>query len=255
MNPFLAEIIGTAILIILGGGVVANVILNKTKGQNSGWIVITMGWGMAVFTAVFIVGQFSGAHINPAVTLGLAVAGLFDWGMVPGYFGAQFLGAFIGAILVYLTYRDHFAATEDPGINLAVFSAIPEIRNYTSNTITEIIGTFVLIFGVLYLASPGFISMEGDLLESIVLNGQEIGFGLGALSALPVGLLVLAIGLSLGGPTGYAINPARDLGPRIAHAILPIPHKGDNDWAYSWVPVIGPCVGAVLAALLYLLIS
>ena len=255
MNPFLAEIIGTAILIILGGGVVANVILNKTKGQNSGWIVITMGWGMAVFTAVFIVGQFSGAHINPAVTLGLAVAGLFDWGMVPGYFGAQFLGAFIGAILVYLTYRDHFAATEDPGINLAVFSAIPEIRNYTSNTITEIIGTFVLIFGVLYLASPGFISMEGELLESIVLNGQEIGFGLGALSALPVGLLVLAIGLSLGGPTGYAINPARDLGPRIAHAILPIPNKGDNDWAYSWVPVIGPCVGAVLAALLYLLIS
>lgn len=255
MNPFLAEIIGTAILIILGGGVVANVILNKTKGHNSGWIVITMGWGMAVFTAVFIVGQFSGAHINPAVTLGLAVAGLFDWGMVPGYFGAQFLGAFIGAILVYLTYRDHFAATEDPGINLAVFSTIPEIRNYTSNTITEIIGTFVLIFGVLYLASPGFISMEGDLLESIVLNGQEIGFGLGALSALPVGLLVLAIGLSLGGPTGYAINPARDLGPRIAHAILPIPNKGDNDWAYSWVPVIGPCVGAVLAALLYLLIS
>lgn len=255
MNPFLAEIIGTAILIILGGGVVANVILNKTKGHNSGWIVITMGWGMAVFTAVFIVGQFSGAHINPAVTLGLAVAGLFDWGMVPGYFGAQFLGAFIGAILVYLTYRDHFAATEDPGINLAVFSTIPEIRNYTSNTITEIIGTFVLIFGVLYLASPGFISMEGELLESIVLNGQEIGFGLGALSALPVGLLVLAIGLSLGGPTGYAINPARDLGPRIAHAILPIPNKGDNDWAYSWVPVIGPCVGAVLAALLYLLIS
>src|SRR5690625_1321959 len=202
MNPFLAEIIGTAILIILGGGVVANVILNKTKGQNSGWIVITMGWGMAVFTAVFIVGQFSGAHINPAVTLGLAVAGLFDWGMVPGYFGAQFLGAFIGAILVYLTYRDHFAATEDPGINLAVFSTIPEIRNYTSNTITEIIGTFVLIFGVLYLASPGFISMEGELLESIVLNGQEIGFGLGALSALPVGLLVLAIGLSLAVPPG-----------------------------------------------------
>lgn len=255
MNPFLAEIIGTAILIVLGGGVVANVILNKTKGHDSGWIVITMGWGMAVFTAVFIVGQFSGAHINPAVTLGLAVAGLFDWGMVPGYFGAQFLGAFIGAILVYLTYRDHFAATEDPGTNLAVFSTIPEIRNYTSNTITEIIGTFVLIFGVLYLASPGFISMEGDLLESIVLNGQEIGFGLGALSALPVGLLVLAIGLSLGGPTGYAINPARDLGPRIAHAILPIPNKGDNDWAYSWVPIIGPCVGAVLAALLYLLIS
>src|SRR5690625_3763723 len=167
MNPCLAESIGTAILISLGGGVVANGILNKTKGHTSGWIVIPMSWGMADFTAVCIVGPFSGAHLDPGVHLGLAVAGLFDWGMVPGSFGAQFLGAFVGAILVYLTYRDHFAATEDPGINLAVFSTIPEIRNYTSNTITEIIGTFVLIFGVLYLASPGFISMEGDLLESI----------------------------------------------------------------------------------------
>src|SRR5690554_3795540 len=172
MNPILAEIIGTAILIILGGGVVANVVLNKTKGHDSGWIVITMGWGMAVFTAVFIVGQFSGAHINPAVTLGLAVTGLFDWGMVPGYFGAQFLGAFIGAVCVYLAYKDHFTATDDGGTKLAVFSTAPEIRNYTSNVMTETIGTFILVFGVLYLASPGFLNLDGELLESIVLNGE-----------------------------------------------------------------------------------
>lgn len=255
MNPFLAEIIGTAILILFGGGVVANVILNKTKGHNSGWIVITWGWAMGVFTAVFVVGQFSGAHINPAVTLGLAIAGLFEWGMVPGYFAAQVLGGFIGAVLVYIAYKDHFAATEDGGIKLAVFSTAPEIRKYPSNVITETIGTFILIFGVLYLVSPGFISIDGEMLETIVLDGQEVGFGLGALSALPVALLVLGIGLALGGPTGYAINPARDLGPRIAHAILPIPQKGTSDWAYSWVPVVGPLIGGALAAWLYLLIS
>ncbi len=255
MNPFLAEIVGTAILILFGGGVVANVILNKTKGHNSGWIVITWGWAMGVFTAVFVVGQFSGAHINPAVTIGLAITGLFEWGMVPGYFAAQLLGAFAGAVLVYIAYRDHFAATENAGVKLAVFSTAPEIRNYSSNLMTEIIGTFILVFGVLYLVSPGFINIDGELLETIVLDGQEVGFGLGALSALPVALLVLGIGLALGGPTGYAINPARDLGPRIAHAILPISQKGSNDWSYSWVPVAGPLAGAALAGFLYLLVS
>lgn len=254
MNPFLAEVIGTAILILMGCGVVANVILNKTKGNSSGWIVITWGWGIAVFTAVYVVGQFSGAHINPAVTLGLATAGLFEWSMVPLYFLAQTIGAFIGAALVWLAYKDHFSQTDDQGVKLGVFSTIPEIRKYPSNTLTEAIGTFLLVFGVLYLSDPGFLSADGEFLDVIVIEGQEIGFGLGALSALPVGLLVLGIGLSLGGPTGYAINPARDLGPRIAHAILPIPNKGTNDWAYSWVPIIGPLAGAVLAAGLFLII-
>jgi glycerol uptake facilitator protein len=253
MSPIIAEIIGTAILILFGGGVVANVVLNKTKGNSSGWIVITWGWGMGVFIAVFTMGQFSGAHINPAVTVGLAVAGLFDWALVVPYIIAQTIGAFLGAVLVWLAYRDHFAATDDEGLNLAVFSTAPEIRNYSSNFITEVIGTFILIYAILYLSSPGFIDVDGELLSTIVIEGQEVGFGLGALSALPVGLLVLGIGLALGGPTGYAINPARDLGPRIAHAILPLPHKGSSDWAYSWVPVIAPIVGAALAAGLYLL--
>ena len=253
MSPFIAEIIGTAILILLGGGVVANVILNKTKGNGSGWIVITWGWGMAVFIAVFTMGQFSGAHINPAVTIGLAVAGLFEWGLVIPYIIAQTIGAFLGAVLVWLAYKDHFAATEDEDITLGVFSTAPAIRNYTSNFITEAIGTFILIYAILYLASPGFVDVDGELLSTIVIGGNEVGFGLGALSALPVGLLVFGIGLALGGPTGYAINPARDLGPRIAHAILPLSHKGSSDWAYSWVPVLGPFAGAVLAAGLYLL--
>jgi glycerol uptake facilitator protein len=251
MSPFLGEVIGTAILILLGNGVVANVVLNQTKGNNSGWIVITFGWGMAVFTAVFVVGQFSGAHINPAVTVGLATAGLFDWAMVPMYIGAQLLGAFIGAVLVWLAYKDHFAATEDGPAKLAVHSTGPAIRNTPSNFITEVIGTLMLVFGVFYLASPGFMGADGQMLEAITINGQQVGFGLGSLAALPVGLLVLAIGLSLGGPTGYAINPARDLGPRIAHAVLPIPNKGSSDWGYSWIPVVAPIVGGVLAALLF----
>lgn len=254
MSPFIAEVIGTAILMLLGSGVVANVILNKTKGNSSGWIVITVGWGMAVFVAVFTVGQFSGAHINPAVTLGLATAGLFDWGLVIPYILAQVLGAFIGSSLVWLAYKDHFDATDDGPTKLAVFSTIPAIRNYSSNFITEAIGTFMLVFGVLYIAAPGFLSVDGELLSVIVLNGEEVGFGLGALSALPVGLLVLGIGLSLGGPTGYAINPARDLGPRIAHALIPFSNKGSSDWAYSWVPIAGPSVGGVLAAALYLIL-
>jgi glycerol uptake facilitator protein len=253
MSPIIAEIIGTAILILFGGGVVANVVLNKTKGNSSGWIVITWGWGMGVFIAVFTMGQFSGAHINPAVTFGLAVAGLFEWALVIPYIIAQTFGAFLGAVLVWLAYKDHFEVTEDGPTKLAIFSTAPEIRNYPANFLTEVIGTFILVYGVLYLASPGFINTDGELLSTIVINGQEVGFGLGALSALPVGLLVLGIGLALGGPTGYAINPARDLGPRIAHAILPFSNKGSSDWAYSWVPVIAPLVGAALAAGLYLL--
>jgi glycerol uptake facilitator protein len=233
MNPFLGEVIGTAILILLGNGVVANVVLNGTKGQNSGWIVITWGWGMAVFVAVFTVAAFSGAHINPAVTVGLAIAGKFEWAGVPAYVGAQFLGAFIGSTLVWLLYRSHYAMTEDKDLKLATFCTGPAVRDTVSNLVNEIIGTFMLVFAVLFLA----VSV----------------FGLGALDALPVGLLVLGIGLSLGGTTGYAINPARDLGPRIMHAILPMPGgKRDSDWGYAWIPVVGPLIGAALAAFLYL---
>ncbi|MDX1653763.1 MAG: MIP/aquaporin family protein [Candidatus Competibacteraceae bacterium] len=233
MTPFVGEIIGTALLILLGNGVVANVVLEGTKGQNSGWIVITWGWGMAVFVAVFTVGVFSGAHINPAVTVGLAIAGKFEWVRVPAYIIAQFIGAFIGSALVWLVYRPHFAVTKDLDLKLAVFCTGPGIRNTTENLISEVIGTFVLVFTVLFLAVSTF--------------------GLGALDALPVGLLVLSIGLSLGGTTGYAINPARDLGPRIMHALLPIPGgKRDSDWGYWWIPVVGPIIGAVLAGLLYL---
>ncbi|MEX0773966.1 MAG: MIP/aquaporin family protein [Balneolales bacterium] len=255
MSPYIAEIIGTAILVLLGNGVVANVLLNQTKGNGSGWIVIAWGWGIAVFVAVFTMGQFSGAHINPAVTVGLASAGLFQWSLVPAYIGAQLFGAAIGALLVWLSYKDHFRTTQDKDLILACHSTAPNIRNYPSNFMTEVIGTFVLVLGVLYLVSPGFLGVDGDLLETIVIEGQEVGFGLGALSALPVGLLVLGLGLSLGGPTGYAINPARDLGPRIMHAVLPISNKGINDWSYSWVPVAAPIVGGILAAILFRILS
>lgn len=231
MTPFIAEIIGTAFLLLLGDGVVANVVLKGTKGENSGWIVISLGWGMAVFVAVFIVAAYSGAHINPAVTLGLAVAGKFAWAKVPLYLLGQFIGAAIGAFLVWLHYRDHFAATPDGDAKLAVFCTGPAIRNTFSNFISEVIGTFVLVFAVLYIAAP------------------EVG--LGALDALPVGLLVLVIGLCLGGTTGYAINPARDLGPRIAHAILPIPGKGPSDWGYAWIPVLAPILGGVIGAMMF----
>lgn len=253
MNPFLAEFIGTSILLLFGCGVVANVILNKTKGNSSGWIVITWGWGMGVFIAVYTMGQFSGAHINPAVTIGLATAGLFEWGMVVPYIMAQITGGFFGGFLTWLAYKDHFEATEDGTTKLAVFSTIPEIRNYGSNFITETIGTFILIFGVLYLSNPGFIDVNGEFLSAITVSGEEVGFGLGSLAALPVALLVFGIGLALGGPTGYAINPARDLGPRIAHTVLPFSNKGSSDWAYSWVPIVAPLFGAVLAGLTYLL--
>lgn len=254
MHPIAAEILGTAVLILFGGGVVANVVLNGTKGHRSGWIVITWGWAMGVFVAVFIAGQFSGAHINPAVTLGLATAGLFDWALVIPYSLAQVVGAFLGAVLVWIAYRDHFARTNDPVLKLAVFSTAPEVRNPVSNILTETIATFILVFAVLYISDPGFVTASGDFLEAIEINGEEVGFGLGSLSALPVGLLVLGIGLALGGPTGYAINPARDLGPRLAHAALPIPGKGGSDWRYAWIPVVAPLLGALVAATLFLIL-
>jgi glycerol uptake facilitator protein len=242
MTPFIAEIIGTALLITLGCGVVANVILKNTKGQGSGWIVITAGWGFAVYVGVVVAAPYSGAHINPAVSIGLALAGKFSWTSVPLYILAQLLGAMIGAAIVWLIYKDHFNSTPDKGTKLGVFSTIPAIRNYTSNLISEIIGTFVLVFTVLYFTDA-----------SLIASDQIIG--LGSLGALPVAILVWAIGLSLGGTTGYAINPARDLGPRIIHAILPIKDKGSNDWAYSWVPIIGPVIGSSIAAGLFLLLS
>jgi glycerol uptake facilitator protein len=229
-----AETIGTAILILLGDGVVAAVLLNHSKAQNSGWIVITFGWGMAVMVAVYAIGQFSGAHLNPAVTVGLWVNGNIDGGDVPKYFIGEFLGAMIGATLVFLSYFQHFGETEDPGLKLAVFSTGPAIRNPVWNLVTEIVGTMILLVGVLGITDPG-----------------NKGVGTASLGGLLVGLLVLAIGLSLGGPTGYAINPARDLGPRIMHQILPIPGKGPSDWGYSWVPVVGPIIGGILGALIY----
>jgi glycerol uptake facilitator len=233
LSIFGAEVIGTGLLILLGDGVVACVLLAHSKGLNSGWIVITWGWGMAVMVAAFAVGQYSGAHLNPAVTLGFAIAGTIDWSDVPEYLAGEFVGAFAGATLVWLAYLDHWKQTEDPGLKLACFCTGPAIRNYVSNMITEIIGTFVLVFGILAI---------------LVANGKTAGTQLGPLI---VGLLVLAIGLSLGGPTGYAINPARDLGPRIMHAILPIAGKGPSDWGYAWIPVLGPLIGGALAALAY----
>ncbi|HIG76158.1 MAG TPA: aquaporin family protein [Bacteroidetes bacterium] len=243
MTPYIAEFVGTALLLLLGDGVVANVILKGTKGEGAGWITITWGWGMAVFVAVFVTAAYSGAHINPAVTIGLAVAGKFAWAMVPGYIIAQVLGAMAGAFLVWLQYRSHFDITEDPDTQLAVFATGPAIRDMAGNVISEVIGTFVLVFGVLYLAAPSLAGPNGD------------PGGLGALDALPVGLLVLVIGLSLGGTTGYAINPARDLGPRIMHALLPMKGKGSSDWGYAWIPVVAPIVGAVLAALAYFVLG
>jgi glycerol uptake facilitator protein len=229
-----SEIIGTAILILLGDGVVAAVLLNKSKAQNSGWIVITFGWGMAVMVAVYSVGFFSGAHLNPAVTLGFWIHGTIDGSMAIKYFIGEMIGAMVGAFLVYLAYFLHWSETEDPGLKLAVFSTGPAIRNYAWNLVTEIIGTFVLVFGVLAIVGPW--------------NSGLLGAGL---PGLLIGLLVFAIGLSLGGPTGYAINPARDLGPRIMHAVLPIPGKGTSDWSYSWVPVLGPLIGGALGAIFF----
>jgi len=235
MSPFIGELIGTMILVLLGNGVVAGVLLSKSKAQNGGWIVITVAWAMAVFVGAYTAAASSGAHLNPAVTIGLAVAGSFDWGLVPIYISAQMIGAFIGAVLVWLHYFPHWAVTEDPGLKLAAFSTGPAIPNVLWNLVSEIIGTFVLVFGI--FAIKGFTMNDA--------SGA-------AFNVNPVALLVLVIGLSLGGTTGYAINPARDLGPRIAHAILPIPGKGSSDWGYAWIPVVGPIIGAVIAGLLYI---
>lgn len=239
MTEFSAEIIGTMFLILLGNGVVANVVLSQTKGNNSGWIVITTGWALGVFTGVVIAGPYSGAHLNPAVTIGLAIAGDFSWAQVPLYILAQFIGAFLGSILVWLMYKDHFAQTKDPGSKAAVFCTSPAIKNTASNLISEGIGTFVLIFTIFYFSNPE-------------MGQDKTPMGLGSLGAIPVAFLVWGIGLSLGGPTGYAINPARDLGPRIIHALLPIPEKGSSNWGYAWIPVVGPIAGAALAAALHL---
>ena len=231
MPPFLAEIIGTALIIAFGNGVVANVVLAKTKGHDSGWIVISFGWAIAVFIGVFASAAVSGAHLNPAVTISLAAIGDFPWADVPGYIAAQLTGACIGQVLVWLNYKQHFDATENADQQLACFSTGPAIRNLPFNLLTEITATFIFILAILFITKP---EMK-----------------LGALDALPVALLVLGIGLSLGGPTGYAINPARDLGPRIMHALLPIKGKGPSDWSYAWVPIIGPIVGGLLAAFLF----
>ena len=239
----MAELIGVMILIILGDGVVAGVLLNKSKAQNSGWIVITAGWGLAVMVAVYAVGRISGAHINPAVTIGLASIGVFPWAQVPTYIVAQMLGGIIGGIIVYLMYLPHWEVTENKDLKLAVFSTGPAIRNTGANLISEIIGTFVLLLGVLTIVANFNAS-------AIVEEPLRKAFG-AALPPLLIGLLVWSIGLSLGGPTGYAINPARDLGPRIAHAILPIPGKRDPDWSYSWIPVVGPIIGGLIGALFF----
>lgn len=235
MSPFLGEFAGTSLLIIMGCGVVANVLLTNTKGQNSGWIVITFGWAMAVFLGVYASITLGGSgHLNPAITIALSVFGDFDSSLVLTYIAAQFAGAIVGSSIAWLAYKQHFDVTTDADLKMAVFCNSPAIRNVGYNLITEIIGTFVLTFGALAMSQPKtpFVTLD----------------------ALPVALLVLGIGLSLGGPTGYAINPARDLGPRIVHFFLPIPGKRDSDWSYSWIPVVGPIIGALIAAYLFKLL-
>lgn len=231
MGMYFGEFFGTLILILLGDGVVANVSLKDSKGKDSGWIVITTAWGLAVAIGAYTTGWVSGAHLNPAVTIGFAAIGDLDWALVPGYIIAQILGAFVGAVLVYLTYKDHFAVTDDADAKLGIFCTAPAIRNTGSNLITEAIGTAMLVIGIMGIN-----------------HGNN---NVGALSALLAGFLVWVIGLSLGGPTGYAINPARDFGPRLAHAILPIPGKRDADWGYAWIPIVGPIIGGVLGAFIY----
>lgn len=240
MTPFVAEIIGTFLLMLLGNGVVCNVVLNGTKGNNSGWIVITTGWALAVYVGVLVAGPYSGAHINPAVTLSLAIEGSFEWAQVGPYILAQFIGAMLAMVVLWITHKDHYDSTEDALGVRATFCTAPAIANKFRNFAMELVGTFVLVFAVLYIAGPEF-----------SMNGQEGVIGLGSLGAIPVAFIVWAIGLCLGGPTGYAINPARDLGPRIMHAILPLKGKTDSNWGYSWVPVLGPIAGGAVAALLY----
>ncbi len=230
MSPFLGELLGTMLLIILGEGVVAGVVLNKTKSQNSGWIVITIAWGLAVTMGIYAVGKISGAHLNPAVTLALASTGAFPWNDVHAYIAAQMIGAFLGATLVFFHYLPHWRVTEDAALKRAVFCTEPAIRHNTSNLLSEIIGTFILVMGILAIGANEFTQ---------------------GLNPLVVGLLVVSVGMSLGGTTGYAINPARDLGPRIAHFLLPIPGKTDSNWNYAWIPVVGPVIGGVYGALFY----
>lgn len=240
MTPFIAEIIGTAVMILLGGGVVANVVLNQTKGNNSGWIVITTAWALAVFVGVAIAGPYSGAHLNCAVTLAVLIIGEINIGTALAYMAAQLIGAMTGAFLVWLVYKDHFDGTKDPGAKQAVFCTAPAIRNLPLNVISEIIGTFVLIFAILHF-------QDASLDDSTPI-------GLGSIGAIPVTFLVWVIGLSLGGTTGYAINPARDFGPRVVHALLPIQNKAGFNASYAWVPIIGPFTGAIIAAVLYLVL-
>lgn len=229
------EFIGTMVLVLLGCGVVACVSLKKSKGEGAGWIVVTLAWGLAVMCGVFIAGPYSGAHLNPAVSVGVAIAGKFPWGYVMPFIASQILGGIIGAALVYIFYKDHFDLTEDAETKLGVFSTIPAVKNNWRNLFSELLGTFILVLVILFLGDKS--------------NASEVG--LGSIGALPVALLVVAIGMSLGGTTGYAINPARDLGPRIAHSILPIKKKGTSQWNYSWIPVLGPILGAAVAAILY----
>ena len=240
MTPVVAELVGTAILIVLGDGVVANVVLHRTKGHDSGWLVITAGWAFAVTIAVYCVNSISGAHLNPAVTIALASIGTFAWSQVPLYIAAQVAGAFLGAVVVWLAYMPHFDATPDAASKLAVFSTVPAIRRRGANMVAEIIGGFALVLALLAVLSPGNFAPGSDLSRGI--------------GPVLVGIIVWSIGLSLGGPTGYAINPARDLGPRIAHALLPIAGKGGSYWGYAWIPVLGPVIGGVLGALCYRLV-
>lgn len=245
MTPFVAEFIGTFTLIALGHSINANVSLAKTYGSGSGWIVITVGWGLAVFCGVTIAGPYSGAHINPAVTLGLAIVGLFPWYDVPFFIAAQMLGAGAGAGIVWLNFKDHFDDEENAATKLGVFSTGPAIANQPINFLAEATGTFFLMFIILYITGP---SVEG-------INVDNLKVGLGSIGALPVAFLVMVIGMGFGGTTGYAINPARDLAPRIMHSILPIKGKGKSNWSYSWIPVLGPFTGAALASLLFLVLG
>ncbi len=240
-EAYLAEFVGTAILVLLGNGVVAGVLLRQSKAEDAGWVVITFAWGLAVMVAVYVVGPYSGAHINPAVTIGLAAGGLFEWAQVPGYILAQFLGAFAGQLLVIAAYRGHYAVTEDPDLKLATFCTAPAIRNPMDNLVTEVVGTFMLLFGILGIAAN----------EQALAGGEvDLSGFFGGIAPLLIGLLIVVLGMSLGGPTGYALNPARDLGPRLVHAALPLPGgKGGSDWGYAWVPVAGPIIGGVLGVL------
>lgn len=246
MSPFFAELIGTMVMILLGEGVVANVVLSKTKGNGSGWIVITTAWALAVFAAVVIAGPFSGAHLNPAITLAFAVSGQFAWAGVVPYVAAQLIGAALGAVAVWIFYYDHFKITEDPFAKLGVFCTIPAIRHNSVNFVCEVIGTFVLVLVVFYISGASLTDASTD---------TSLPIGLGAVGAIPVAFTVWVIGLALGGTTGYAINPARDLAPRLMHALLPIPGKGRSQWDYAWIPVVGPVAGALCATLLFLLFS